>query len=213
MVELLSPLRRQEHKALSEIVLEGSVLDLGGSRKSKYQSLFRGEHTITTVNFDEGAKPEILHDLETPLPTENDSYDNVLLINVLEHIYNYKQLVTESFRVLKSGGQVVVAVPFMFPEHPSPSDFHRFTKEALKKVFTDAHFSEIEIKPLGTGVIMTNLGMLDRLMPYPIRIFTGTVGAFCAYVSDWLFYRLAKLMGKKYDPHTYALGYILTAKK
>jgi SAM-dependent methyltransferase len=213
MVELLSPLRRQEHKALSEITLEGSVLDLGGSRKSKYQSLFKGKHTMTTVNFDEGTKPEILHDLEIPLPTENDSYNNVLLINVLEHIYNHRQLVTESFRVLKSGGQVVVAVPFMFPEHPSPHDFQRFTKEALEKIFKDAHFSEIEIKSLGTGVFLTCLGMIDRLMPYPVRIITSTIGLVCAYILDWLFYRLAKLMAKKYDPHTYALGYILTAKK
>ena len=186
---------------------------MGGSRKSKYQSLFGGTYQITTVNFDEKAQPEILHNLEEPLPTENDSYDNVLLINVLEHIYLYKQLVEESFRVLKSGGQVVVAVPFMFPTHPSPSDFHRFTKEALEKIFTDAHFEEIEIKILGSGVFMTNLGMLDRLMPYPARIFTSTVGFVFALALDWVFYGLAKLMGKEYNPDTYALGFVLTAKK
>jgi SAM-dependent methyltransferase len=212
-MELLSPLRREEHKALSRIVLEGSVLDLGGSKKSKYQKLFKGNHQITTVNFDKGTKPEIFHNLEETLPTENDSYDNVLLINVLEHIYNYKQLVEESFRVLKTGGQVVVAVPFMFPTHPSPSDFQRFTKEALEKIFKDSHFSEIEIKSLGTGVFMTNLGMLDRLMPFPIRIFTSTLGVLCAHASDWFFSKLARLMGKKYDPDTYALGFVLTAKK
>lgn len=212
-MELLSPLRREEHKALKSISLEGSILDLGGSRFSKYQGLFGGNHQITTVNFDKNTKPEIFHDLERPLTVESNMYDNVLLINVLEHIYSYRQLVEESFRVLKSGGQTVVAVPFMFPIHPSPSDFQRFTKENLEKLFTEVGFKEIHVQALGSGVFMTNLGMLDRLMPFPVRIFTSTLGLVLAIALDWLFTKFARLVKKKYDPDTYALGFVLTAKK
>src|SRR3989344_6165360 len=106
-------LRNAEHDALKRVTLSGTVLDLGGDRRSDYQSVFNGTYTLTTLNADKNAEPDIVHDLETPLPIEKSSFDNVLLINILEHIFNYRELLAESARVLKHGGQSVIVVPFL----------------------------------------------------------------------------------------------------
>jgi hypothetical protein len=58
-----SLLREVEYAALTRIELSRSVLDLGGSKKSGYQPLFRGSYSITTLNLDPSDAPDIVHDL------------------------------------------------------------------------------------------------------------------------------------------------------
>lgn len=210
---LHSPLRVEEHRVLAKCTLEGRVLDLGGSKYSKYQKLFNGTHEITTLNIDERTNPDIVHDLELNLPIENNTYNAVLMVNVLEHIYAYRQLVEESFRVLQKEGRVICVVPFLFPEHPSPSDFHRFTKEALQKLFEEVGYREVEIEALGSGVFLTSLAFFDRLLPFPLRLLSSTIGVACSRGADWIFSTIAHYTGRGYDPSTYALGFMLRAKK
>lgn len=126
-----SLLRVEEHNALAGITLSGRVLDLGGDKHSEYLRFFNGTFETTTLNLSEAVQPDIVHDLEQPLPIADGLYDHVLLINVLEHIFDYRALLRETVRVVKLGGSVVVVVPFLFPVHPSPNDYHRFTSSAL----------------------------------------------------------------------------------
>ena len=125
-------LRLAEHKALSRVQLSGRVLDLGGDTHAEYRAYLKGQHAITSVNMDPATSPDITHDLETPLPITSGAYDHVLLINVLEHVYEYRQLLAEAYRVVRPGGTVTVVVPFLFPIHPDPHDFWRFSGETLR---------------------------------------------------------------------------------
>jgi hypothetical protein len=36
------------------------------------------------------------------------------------------------FRILKPEGQMILTIPFLFPEHNSPYDFHRYTVHGIK---------------------------------------------------------------------------------
>lgn len=213
MVEIPSLLRHAEHKALSAIHLEGRVLDIGGSKASAYQALFKKTCEITTVNLDPYVSPDIVADLEEPLAIAHNTYDGVLLVNVLEHIFNYRQLLSESVRVLKPGGTLVVVVPFLFPVHPSPGDFHRFSAQALERLCEGYMLQDVSITPLGTGVFSARYLLLDRLLPWPLRAAGYITVRYIALLLDILFIWLAHLFGKKYDPADYALGYCLTAKK
>ncbi len=82
----------------------------------------------------------------TNLKYKSNSFDIVLCISVLEHVKNYQKAVDEIYRVLKSHGEAVVAVPFLFPLHDTPHDYWRFTEYALKEIFKK--FSSVKIKPV-----------------------------------------------------------------
>lgn len=213
MVEIPSMLRQAEHAALSKIVLSGSVLDVGGSKKSAYPSLMQGSYTLTTVNIDPKALPDITADLERPLPLPAAGYDVALLINVLEHIYEYRQLLRECVRVLKPDGRMVIVMPFLFPVHPSPRDFWRFTHEALRRECEEAGLQKITIEPLGSGVLAARYLHIERLLPSPLRAIGYFSVRYLVLFFDALLARAALLFGKKYKPDDYALGYCLTARK
>ena len=208
-----SLLRIAEHAALSEVTLTGSVLDIGGDKNSAYQSIFKGTYSLTTMNLDPKTSPDIVGDLEESLPLANALYDAVLLINVLEHIFNYRELLDESVRVLKPQGTLVIIVPFLFPVHPSPHDYHRFTAETLRKECEMRGLEDIVITPLGSGVFSARYLLLDRLLPSPLRLFAYFTVRYVAACLDALFILLTGVLGKRYDPAHYALGYCVTALK
>jgi SAM-dependent methyltransferase len=146
-----SLLRRAQYDALAEVEIDGKILDIGGSKKSGYQELIKGNHSFTTAGIDEAYGIDLVFDAQKPWPIEDASYEAVFFINLLEHLYGYQNAVSESYRVLKQGGKVVGVVPFMFNVHGSPNDYFRYTKSALEQIFKDAGYSEVSVEELGTG--------------------------------------------------------------
>lgn len=144
-------LRREEYKALSTLSIDGAILDVGGSKKSGYHELISGAHTITTGNIDAAYGIDVVFDAQKQWPFPDAAFDGVLLVNVLEHLFEYDVAVHEAHRVLKAGGVVAGVVPFMFNVHASPNDYFRYTKSALVKVFERAGFTEVIVRELGTG--------------------------------------------------------------
>ncbi|MBM3273024.1 methyltransferase domain-containing protein, partial [Candidatus Kaiserbacteria bacterium] len=204
-------LRKAEHAALSKITLIGSVIDLGGGKRAEYHKLFKGTFTITTANISEKSEPDILCDPEEPIPAKDDSFDGALLINVLEHIYEYRQLISETARILKPGGQMVIAVPYMMPYHGSPRDFHRYSKDTLGRALSGAGFVDIHIEALGTGVCAARWLFLQRLLPGFLQPLAFVINPLVT-LADALFVFIARMTRKKYLPSDYALGFVVTAR-
>lgn len=146
-----SIMRSLQYKALSTVTLEGSVLDLGGSRKSGYQELVKGTHTWTVVNIDEKYGYDLKFDIEKKFPIDDASYDNVVSMNLIEHIFDTHNIFAETARVLKQGGSFVSAVPYMHHIHGSPDDFVRYTDSAYKKFADRYGFEVIRMDSLGFG--------------------------------------------------------------
>ncbi|MBT4209323.1 MAG: methyltransferase domain-containing protein [Candidatus Komeilibacteria bacterium] len=144
--------RKLTYDKLSKLKLDGQILDLGGIRKADYHKLIKGQHNIKVVNIDGDAKADFSFDLENKFPIENDSYNNIICLNVLEHIFDYQNVVDESFRILKSGGEIINVTPFLLNIHECPNDYWRYTKQSLHKIFAKAGFKEIEITEIGTGL-------------------------------------------------------------
>lgn len=204
-------LREEEHRALSLLTLTGSVADLGGDARSSYHRCLKGGRQITTVNLDPKAKPDVTADLEELLPMESDSFDGVLLMNVIEHVYGYQQLLSESVRILRSKGTLVIAVPYVFPYHASPKDYFRFSKDALQRALADAGFTQVAITALGSGVVAARFLMIERLIPGPLQRILGPVLHPLVRGLDGALASLARATKKQYRPDDYALGFVITA--
>ena len=89
---------------------------------------------------------DIVCDIEE-LPFKDNSIDIIINSAVLEHVRDPQQVIKEIYRVLKPGGVVFTAFPFMQGFHASPYDYTRVTKEGIKHLHKN--FNEISCKPFG----------------------------------------------------------------
>ena len=203
-----SPWRTLLYEKLATITLQGDVIDLGGSRKSAYTNDFKGSFNLTVANFEATEAGDIALDLEKVFPLSNQSYDFALCINVLEHIFNYQNVISETYRILKPGGQAIVAVPFLIQVHPSPHDYWRFTNETLVRLFTEAGFTQVMVEPIGTGVCSAIVQMKSNLLHFSIL---RKIANILAFTGD----RILSMVYKKktFSKEFYTLGYVVTVKK
>jgi SAM-dependent methyltransferase len=202
--------RQLTYKILSKTVLSGSVIDLGGNSGAYYHHLFQGEFEITTLNMEGASSADIIWDLEkAPLPIEDKRYNAVLLINVLEHIYHWDNLLKECQRILKPNGKLVAVIPFLYYLHPSPNDYFRYSRQALEKMFAEAGFSDIKIQELGPGAFSAAYNLIHRFFPPFMNFLLVRV----AVGADSAARVISKMLGKKYTGDEYPLGYfIMTAR-
>jgi SAM-dependent methyltransferase len=87
--------------------------------------------------------------LNQPLSIDSDSFDTVLLLDVLEHIARPVELLAEVSRILRAGGKVIVGVPFFYWLHEQPYDFYRFTEFALVEMCKSSGLDVISLAPYG----------------------------------------------------------------
>ena len=92
--------------------------------------------SASTVNVDLFAfnGVNVVADL-SDLPFHTNVFDAVTCEQVLEHVQHPLAVVAELYRVVKPGGLIHVASPFLFPWHASPSDYTRWTQEGLRSLF------------------------------------------------------------------------------
>lgn len=192
---------------LATIPLYGAVIDLGGSRKSAYLKNFKGDYTLTVANLEADETRDVLVDLEQPFSIQSAQYDVVLCINVLEHIYNFQNVISETKRILKPGGEAIFAVPFLVQVHPSPHDHWRFTAETLQRLFSDAGFREVKVEAIGTGVFGASAQIKFNLLKLPILRF---IANHVASALDSLITKSS--VGKNFSKDFYPLGYVVTAR-
>lgn len=147
----LSVLRMLEYEHLVQLPLAGEVLDMGGGQKAKYLPLLPAGLTISSVNIDPGIEPTHIVQPGQPLPFADNSFDAVICLNTLEHIYDSAAVVAELHRVLRPGGALHVTVPFMFRIHGHPDDFLRATPSWWQETFRRAGFARMELTPLVWG--------------------------------------------------------------
>jgi ubiquinone/menaquinone biosynthesis C-methylase UbiE len=86
----------------------------------------------------------------TDIPVSNFSFDVVLCTEVLEHVPEPIQVVTEFARVLKPGGKLILTAPLGSGIHQDPYHFYGgYTPFWYEKFLTEAGFESITIEPNG----------------------------------------------------------------
>lgn len=139
-------------KAIQEHA-RGKLLDLGCGHVPYYE-MYRGLVTETVCMDWENTmhKNQLLDaivDLNEPLPLKCDSFDTVLLMDVLEHIARPAELIREISRVLRPKGKLIAGVPFLYWIHEQPHDYYRYTEFALAHMCRSNGLDVISLAPYG----------------------------------------------------------------
>jgi SAM-dependent methyltransferase len=111
------------------------AIEFGGSN-GFIQKMLEGTTYEIAPNF-----PEV--DIQNLIGYVDNSYDIVVIDNVLEHVIDPKRAVSEIFRILKASGVCICLTPFLIRIHGYPKDYWRFTASGLKVVFAD--FGDVKV--------------------------------------------------------------------
>jgi SAM-dependent methyltransferase len=170
---LLSLTRVLEYEQLSASPALGKVLDIGGGENATYLSLI--DYTeYKSINIDPSMNPTWVLNVGDAFPCEDLTFDAALSMNTFEHVYDVNYMLSEIFRVLRPGGQLIAAVPFLFPLHAHPDDFFRPTPSWFAKSLTQAGFSRFEIQPLCWGPF--SVGLTASGAPGPFHRLQHQIG-------------------------------------
>ncbi len=125
------------------------VLDAGaGSRP--YESIFRRQQ-YESCDMPGGFYRQ-QHDVECflhEIPRPNDTYDAIVLTQVLEHVPEPEAVLRELNRVLKPNGRLLVSVPLSSPLHGEPWHFFHFTHYALAGLSGRSNFEMESCEKIG----------------------------------------------------------------
>ncbi len=193
-----SVLRAYLNVRLRSETLRGNTIDIGGGKNADYINFMRKSDDVAFKTFDLKTG-EVTIDFETDsLPAEDNSYDTVLFLNVMEHIYNHHHIAKEVVRITKLDGQLIGFVPFLMWYHADHKDFYRYTHEALEKILKSAGARNFNIEMIGGGPFVAASHMIIQSFPRVVRL-----PIFLLFVFLDKLYR--SLKGANARP--YALGY------
>lgn len=85
---------------------------------------------------------------EQKLPLKDNAADIVLSTQVLEHVANVNFYLGECRRILKMNGLLILSTHGIWPYHPFPDDYHRWTKIGLSKQLLKSGFKINDIVPI-----------------------------------------------------------------
>jgi len=141
----------------SQFSKEDKILDVGagpqpyrnvcGSLGLEYEALDFGDYSNLDYKMD----------LTKPIDLLNETYDGILLTEVLEHIPNPVALLEDLVRILKIGGKLIITAPMKCDRHQEPyiystgyfPEFYEYWSEKFKCEAT------IEEHPRGVLTVWT----------------------------------------------------------
>lgn len=116
---------------------KGHLLDIGASDRW-IEPRLAGSVTYTALDYPATgqdlykARPDLFGNASS-LPFRNNSFDVVILFDVLEHLEKPREALEDIKRVLKTDGTLLLNLPFVYPIHDAPFDFQRYTYFGLKR--------------------------------------------------------------------------------
>jgi SAM-dependent methyltransferase len=108
---------------------EGLVLNVGSGNTSLANNIIN----VDFIDYDNVTLVSNISDM----PLMDNSVDRVIVNSVLEHVEDPEKVISEIKRVLKPNGLVYSSTPFLVGFHASPYDYHRWTLEGVKQLFSD----------------------------------------------------------------------------
>lgn len=141
-----------------------TVVDVGGG-KAPYRKFVKcDEYLVLDIEDRTGTGKVVICDLNKKIDLPDKKADLVVMTEVLEHLKNPQQAISEVHRILKSSGKLILTTPMVWPAHNPPNDFYRYTRYSLENFLKKAGFSKFEINPSNNY-----LYTLFQLLNIPLR--------------------------------------------
>ena len=205
--------RRNLYKFLFESLVEIKsienlrVLNIGaGGPIQGIIELSLNTKKITTIDIDPARKPDIVMDV-TNLEFNDNSFDLVIMMEVLEHVKEPKKALSEIYRVLSHNGKLIMSTPFILGIHDEPYDYYRFTKYGLEYLLSDF---KIEIQETN-DFAHTILVLIGRLMKSKLR--RDKIVSLMIFMPLLLLYPMVFIVSKLVISSHITTGYFVKAKK
>jgi SAM-dependent methyltransferase len=134
----------------------GRTLDIGGG--SFYKNLTKStwsNYFVLEPDLDSLPKPNELEKINSisadagKSPIKSHSFDTVIIIQVLQFIYEPTKVIAESNRILKKNGRIVIQVPQSGNLHGVPHHYYNFTRFWLERTLSENNFKVTDYIPLG----------------------------------------------------------------
>ena len=124
-------------------------------------------------DFQDGLDVDLVADAHklTDVTGEN-AFDAVLACSVFEHLQRPWIAAKEIVKALKPGGIAYVQTHFAFPVHGYPSDYFKFTREALHTIFDDAGLNGIRT----TYAFPAQLIASGHIQTSPVHLNSNLIG-------------------------------------
>lgn len=116
-----------------------TVLDVGG-RIQPYRALFRNLERYVAIDLVPEGLVDVIADAQV-IPISDDSCDAVICTQVLSYISEPGRVISESFRVLKPGGTLLLTIPAFFPQHHDEK--WRFTRTGIESLLENFETQEV----------------------------------------------------------------------
>lgn len=144
---LLVLLDRLTHLVDSDLLTKGhNILDYGCGNKP-YQALFKRRFAVYQ-GADLAGNPDadLLIDSNGRVDCEDKTFDCVLSSQVLEHVTSPQVYLAEARRVLKPSGNLILSTHGIWPYHPDPTDYWRWTIDGLQDEIKRAGFDVLDVQ-------------------------------------------------------------------
>lgn len=198
-------------------LFRGRLVDLGCGEKP-YRDFFL-QHCSEYIGVDwaqslHELSADVVTDLNEPLPFADQSVDTIVSISVLEHLSEPQALLAEAYRILGSGGNLIVQVPFQWKVHEAPYDYFRYTRYGLDHVLSKAGFVDILIEPTSGFWAMWFLKLNYQLRtlirgPRMLRAFSQGI----LTPIWWLTQATARILDRYWRGEGETAGYVAVARR
>jgi SAM-dependent methyltransferase len=134
----------------------GEVLDVGGRDYFLLVKDLLKFDRWTCLEYEEDALLQLddpryrcIHGDGCNMHFESDTFDTVVNIQVLEHVFEPVTMVKEISRVLKPGGHALFVIPQTVDLHMAPLHFYNFTRYWIVEAMKRANLQIVELNPNG----------------------------------------------------------------
>jgi SAM-dependent methyltransferase len=195
------------------------ILDVGAG-VCQYRNLIDQANRYESCDLKNGFHLNQKHDFLASvydIPKEDQHYDGVLMLQVLEHLEFPIKGLKEVRRILKEGGFLFLSVPQAAGDHFEPYHFFNYTQFGLRSVFEQAGFEIVEHHRLAgiftyTGNRLEKLGAITFGQCKKRNVLAAPLAWIFSVVCWWLGWVISRFdfidREKKY-----CIGHIVIARK
>ena len=138
--------------------IKGKILDFGCGSKP-YKQLFHNAKDYIGVDYLIEGRSTNFTSIDAyydgkNIPFKDQFFDGIICTEVLEHVFNLDEVLTELNRVLKPNGKAIITTPFMWEEHEMPYDFARYTIPALEYLYKKHGFEIVKKEKTGNAILV-----------------------------------------------------------